>query len=87
MDIENTLQNLSSNILHHSISDYLMHEFDNLSKRFKILQIPRDLNRFDVLKNIIDDFKGLDVIVVGESWLNKDLFVEGVGCVCSSEKL
>lgn len=78
MEIDNSFQNLASNLLHDSISDFLTYNSDNLSKKFKVLQINmksiRDLNRFDVLKGMIDDFRDLDVIVVGESWLNKDLF-------------
>lgn len=60
MDLDISVQDLSRNYLHNSISDYLLYDLDNLSiKKFRVLQVNmrsiRDLSRFDILKKIIDD--------------------------------
>lgn len=78
-NLDNSLQNLTTNILHNSISEYLhfTQHYTNI-KKIKILQINmrsiRNLEKFDILKQLIDEIKQVDLVIVSETWLNKDHF-------------
>lgn len=77
LDVE--LGNLSVNHGHDSMFDFLQYaQTYTMLSNFKIVQINmrsiRNLEKFDSLKEKIDEIHNLDIIIVSETWLNKDYF-------------